>query len=52
MDKMKTGRKTIHKTPEEKSEANRQKAQRYYEKNKELIKAKNLERYHKNKIDE
>lgn len=46
---MKSGRKTIYTTPEEKSEANRLKAQRYYERNKEKISKKNLDSYHKNK---
>ncbi len=46
---MKAGRKIIYQTPDEKAEANRLKSQRYYEKNKEKIRRKNLENYHKNK---
>lgn len=49
MEKQKSGRKTIYKTPEEKAEANRLKAQRYYERNKEKIRKKNLETYHERK---
>jgi hypothetical protein len=49
---MNPGRKLKYASAEEKTEANRLKAQKYYEKNKEKIRAKNLERYHKNKINE
>ena len=49
MEKQKPGRKTIYKTPEEKAEANRLKAQRYYERNKEKIRKQNLEKYHESK---
>jgi hypothetical protein len=49
MENQKSGRKTIYKTPEEKAEANRLKAQRYYERNKEKVRKKNLEKYHESK---
>lgn len=51
MENKKPGRKKIYQTPEEKNEANRIKAQRYYEKNKEQIQIRNLKRYYKNKLD-
>lgn len=43
------GRPLKYKTIEEFKRANREKAQRYYEKNKDLIREKNLKRYHESK---
>lgn len=43
------GRKKLHKTEEAIRIANNEKAMRYYLKNKEKIKQKNLDRYYKNK---
>ena len=43
------GRKKKYKTLEEKLVAGQEKAMRYYLKNKEEIKKKNLRRYHENK---
>lgn len=40
------GRKTKYFTDDEKQNANRKKSMRYYWKNSEKIKKKNLERYH------
>lgn len=43
------GRLVKYKTTEELNRANREKAQRYYEKNKDLIREKNRKRYHERK---
>jgi hypothetical protein len=43
------GRKLKYKTPEEKKQANRDRVMKHYNKNKNRIKKKNLERYYKNK---
>jgi hypothetical protein len=43
------GRKLKYKTEEEKRQSNRDKFMRYYWKNQEKIKKKNLKRYHENK---
>lgn len=45
------GRKRKYFTNEEKIQANRNKFMRFYEKNKEIIKKKNLERYYAKKIN-
>jgi Ca2+-binding EF-hand superfamily protein len=45
------GRKQKYITDEEKIQANRDKFMRYYFKNKEKIKKKNLERYYAKKIN-
>ena len=45
------GRKQKYFTKEEKIQANRDKFMRFYERNKEEIKKKNLERYHANKTN-
>jgi hypothetical protein len=43
------GRKKIYKTEEEKQQANKEKYMRYYWKNCDKIKKKNLKRYYENK---
>lgn len=43
------GRDRKYKTQEEINEANRLKRKKYYEKNKETIRKKNLEKYHERK---
>jgi hypothetical protein len=43
------GRKKIYKTKEEKHQANKEKYMRYYWKNSDKIKKKNLKRYYENK---
>jgi hypothetical protein len=43
------GRKLKYKTLEEKLIADREKAMRYYFNNQEVVKKKNLRRYHENK---
>ena len=43
------GRKKIYKTDEEREDARKKWWLDYYYKNKEMVKRKNLERYHKNK---
>jgi len=46
-------RKKVYKTPEQKREAQRENAKRYYEKNKDAIKEKRMQRYWKTKeLDE
>ena len=45
------GRLKKYKTEEDRKEANRQKAKRYYWRNKEKIDAKNKERYRRKRIN-
>ena len=45
------GRKKKYFTIEEQKQANREKFMRFYERNKEKIKAKNLKRYYAKKIN-
>ncbi len=45
------GRKKIHQTEEDKLEAIKKQKMAYYERNKQILQKKNLERYYKNKND-
>jgi hypothetical protein len=45
------GRKKIYKTVKEQIEARKARQMRYYERNKKLVKQKNLKRYYEQKIN-